>query len=191
MINLFSRCMIVDVSNIDTSTIDVSTNMTSNVTIIILTGGTRVPNTKETKVLLLLNELVVNIETTFGKCIGISQSRLEIMIQLFECGEISQSQLQKTLKIDSSAITRHLQQLELNGKIKRRKSESDNRITLVSLTDLGKEQMSGLWNEKIVFVQNMLEGFLEKEIDLTLDYLNRIQMNMNKINSDREKKGTS
>lgn len=191
MINLCSRCMIVDVSNIDTSTIDVSTNMTSNVTIIILTGGTRVPNTKETKVLLLLNELVVNIETTFGKCIGISQSRLEIMIQLFECGEISQSQLQKTLKIDSSAITRHLQQLELNGKIKRRKSESDNRITLVSLTDLGKEQMSGLWNEKIVFVKNMLEGFSEKEIDLTLDYLNRIQTNMNKINSDRESKGTS
>lgn len=149
------------------------------------------PNSKETKVLLLLNELAVNIETTFGKCMGISQSRLEIMIQLFECGESSQSQLQKTLKIDSSAITRHLQQLELNGKIKRRKSESDNRITLVSLTDLGKEQMSGLWNEKIVFVQSMLEGFLEKEIDLTLDYLNRIQMNMNKINSDREKKGTS
>lgn len=149
------------------------------------------PNSKETKVLLLLNELAVNIETTFGKCMGISQSRLEIMIQLFECGESSQSQLQKTLKIDSSAITRHLQQLELNGKIKRRKSESDNRITLVSLTALGKEQMSGLWNEKIVFVQSMLEGFSEKEIDLTLDYLNRIQMNMNKINSDREKKGTS
>ncbi|MFJ5625106.1 MarR family winged helix-turn-helix transcriptional regulator [Peribacillus loiseleuriae] len=149
------------------------------------------PNSKETKVLLLLNELVVNIETTFGKCMGISQSRLEIMIQLFECGEISQSQLQKTLKIDSSAITRHLQQLELNGKINRRKSESDNRITLVSLTDLGKDQMSGLWNEKIVFVKNMLEGFSEKEIDLTLDYLNRIQINMNKINSDRENKGTS
>lgn len=149
------------------------------------------PNSKETKVLLLLNELSVNIETTFGKCMGISQSRLEIMIQLFECGESSQSQLQKTLKIDSSAITRHLQQLELNGKINRRKSESDNRITLVSLTDLGKEQMSGLWNEKIVFVKSMLEGFSEKEIDLTLDYLKRIQINMNKINSDRENKGTS
>lgn len=51
--------------------------------------------------------------------------------------------------------------------------------------------MSGLWNEKIVFVKNMLEGFSEKEIDLTLDYLNRIQTNMNKINSDRENKGTS
>lgn len=153
--------------------------------------GTRVPNAKETKVLLLLNELAGTIETTFGKCVGISQSRLEIMIQLFECGESSQSQLQKTLKIDSSAITRHLQQLELNGKISRRKSETDNRITLVRLTDLGKEQMAQLWNEKIVFVQRMLEGFSEQEIDRTLDYLNRIQKNMNKIDSDRENKANS
>ncbi|PGM57507.1 transcriptional regulator [Bacillus sp. AFS053548] len=117
---------------------------------------------------------------------GISQSRLEILNQLFEHGEISQSQLQKTLKIDSAAITRHLKQLELNGKITRRKCETDNRITLVRLTEMGQDQMSSLWKEKVEFVENMLIGFSEEEIDLTLEYLNRIQINMNQINSVRD-----
>ncbi|MFF3024639.1 MarR family winged helix-turn-helix transcriptional regulator [Gottfriedia sp. NPDC057948] len=144
------------------------------------------PNTKETKVLSLLKELKVQIETTFEKCMGISQSRLEILNQLFEYGEVSQSQLQKTLKIDSAAITRHLKQLELNGKITRRKCETDNRITLVRLTQMGQDQMSSLWKEKIEFVNKMLIGFSEEEIDLTIEYLNRIQVNMNQINSDRD-----
>jgi DNA-binding MarR family transcriptional regulator len=147
-----------------------------------------VPNTKETKVLSLLKELKVQIEITFEKCMGISQSRLEILNQLFEYGEISQSQLQKTLKIDSAAITRHLKQLELNGKITRRKCETDNRITLVRLTQMGQDQMSSLWKEKVEFVENMIIGFSKEEIDLTLEYLNRIQINMNRINSDRETK---
>jgi len=145
-----------------------------------------VPNTKETKVLSLLKELKVQIETTFEKCMGISQSRLEILNQLFEYGETSQSQLQKNLKIDSAAITRHLKQLELNGKITRRKCETDNRITLVRLTQMGQDQMSSLWKEKVEFVENMLFGFSEEEIDLTLEYLNRIQINMNQINSNRD-----
>ncbi|KQL32697.1 hypothetical protein AN960_22145 [Bacillus sp. FJAT-25509] len=144
------------------------------------------PNTKETKVLSLLKELKVQIETTFEKCMGISQSRLEILNQLFEYGEISQSQLQKNLKIDSAAITRHLKQLELNGKITRRKCKTDNRITLVRLTQMGQDQMSSLWKEKVEFVENMLIGFSEEEIDLTLEYLNRIQINMNQINSNRD-----
>ncbi|MEH7451951.1 MarR family winged helix-turn-helix transcriptional regulator [Gottfriedia acidiceleris] len=144
------------------------------------------PNTKETKVLSLLKELKVQIETTFEKCMGISQSRLEILNQLFEYGEVSQSQLQKTLKIDSAAITRHLKQLELNGKITRRKCETDNRITLVRLTKMGQDQMSSLWKEKVEFVNNMLIGFSEEEIDLTIEYLNRIQVNMNQINSGRD-----
>ncbi len=144
------------------------------------------PNTKETKVLSLLKELKVQIEITFEKCMGISQSRLEILNQLFEYGEISQSQLQKTLKIDSAAITRHLKQLELNGKITRRKCETDNRITLVRLTQMGQDQMSSLWKEKVEFLENMLIGFSEEEIDLTLEYLNRIQINMNQINSGRD-----
>ncbi|PFH88722.1 transcriptional regulator [Bacillus sp. AFS088145] len=117
---------------------------------------------------------------------GISQSRLEILNQLFEYGEVSQSQLQKTLKIDSAAITRHLKQLELNGKIARRKCETDNRITLVRLTQMGQDQMSSLWKEKVEFVNNMLIGFSEEEIDLTIEYLNRIQVNMNQINSGRD-----
>ncbi|WP_235821885.1 MarR family winged helix-turn-helix transcriptional regulator [Gottfriedia acidiceleris] len=144
------------------------------------------PKTKETEVLSLLKELKVQIETTFEKCMGISQSRLEILNQLFEYGEISQSQLQKTLKIDSAAITRHLKQLELNGKITRRKCETDNRITLVRLTQMGQDQMSCLWKEKVEFVENMLIGFSNEEIDLTLEYLNRIQINMNHINSNRD-----
>ena len=37
-----------------------------------------------------------------------SQSRLELILQLFEVGEISQKALQQEVNIDNAAITRHL-----------------------------------------------------------------------------------
>ena len=68
-----------------------------------------------------------NTETVFGKWIGISQSWIEIKNPLFECGEISHSQIHHTLKTTV-----------INGDISCRKSESDIRNTLVSLTDFAE-----------------------------------------------------
>jgi DNA-binding MarR family transcriptional regulator len=144
-----------------------------------------VPHSKEIHILNELKALKVQLETTFEKCTGVSQSRLEILNQLFQSEELSQSQLQKTLQIDNAAITRHLKQLEASGRITRRKSDADNRITLVQLTPQARQELASLWDEKVDFVTNMLEGFSSEEIDMTLQLLQRIGANVAKIKADR------
>lgn len=71
--------------------------------------------------------------------------------QLYEVGEISQKALQQEVNIDNAAITRHLKQLEANEMIVRRKNPDDNRITLVSLTEEGRNKNPGVSRGKRTF----------------------------------------
>ncbi len=54
------------------------------------------------------------------------------------------------MNIDNAAITRHLKQLEANEMIVRRKNPDDNRITLVSLTEEGRNKIQAFQEEKNV-----------------------------------------
>ncbi|MNI55120.1 Transcriptional regulator SlyA [compost metagenome] len=100
---------------------------------------------------------------------------------LYQGDELSQQDLQKELNIDNAAITRHLQQLEAKEMITRRKKESDNRVTLVRLTEYGRQKINTFEEEKKRFVNTMLEGVQVEERKLLLDLLNRMQNNIQYI----------
>lgn len=136
---------------------------------------------KEAIILYKLHFLNKEISSKFEGCTGVSQSRLELLRHLYQVDEMSQKELQKEINIDNAAITRHLKQLEANGMILRRKKPSDNRITLVSLTDYGRQKISFYQEEKKRFVTSMLKDFSEEERDLLLDMLNRIQNSIKEI----------
>lgn len=61
------------------------------------------------------------------------------------------------MNIDNAAITRHLKQLEANGMIVRRKNPDDNRITLVSLTEEGRNKIQAFQEEKNVLQHRHLK----------------------------------
>ncbi|WP_223593738.1 MarR family winged helix-turn-helix transcriptional regulator [Neobacillus bataviensis] len=136
---------------------------------------------KEAIILYKLHFLNKEISSKFEGCTGVSQSRLELLRHLYQVDEMSQKELQKEINIDNAAITRHLKQLEANGMILRRKKPSDNRITLVSLTDYGRQKISFYQEEKKRFVTSMLKDFCEEERELLLDMLNRIQNSIKEI----------
>ncbi|MOA01711.1 Transcriptional regulator SlyA [compost metagenome] len=100
---------------------------------------------------------------------------------LYQGDELSQQDLQKELKIDNAAITRHLQQLETKEMITRRKKETDNRVTLVKLTDYGRQKINTFDEEKSRFVNTMLEDVQIDERKLLLDLLNRMQKSIQHI----------
>lgn len=60
------------------------------------------------------------------------------MIVLWEKGEVSVSELGRQLYLDSGTLTPLLRKLEEKGYISRRKSVSDERSVLISLTEQGK-----------------------------------------------------
>lgn len=117
----------------------------------------------------------------FEACTGISQSRLELLALLYHVDEISQSDLQKKVNIDSAAVTRHVKQLEANGMVSRRRKPEDNRITLVRLTEQGRERIESSKREKERFMKEMLAGVSAEERRVLIDILARLQTNINNI----------
>ncbi|MGQ0418168.1 MarR family transcriptional regulator, partial [Bacillus sp. HC-TM] len=113
------------------------------------------------------------VSSKFEGCTGMSQSRLELILQLFEVGEISQKALQQEVNIDNAAITRHLKQLEANEMIVRRKNPDDNRITLVSLTEEGRNKIQAFQEEKERFAASAFKGLSEEERDNLLNDNNK------------------
>ncbi|MEH7454202.1 MarR family transcriptional regulator [Gottfriedia acidiceleris] len=132
-------------------------------------------------ILYKLHFLNKEINSKFSGCTGVSQTRLELLHQLYQVEELSQQELQKELDVDNAAITRHLKQLEASEMIIRRKKTSDNRVTLVQLTDYGRQKISSYQEEKDLFVASMLNEFSEEEMETILGMLNRIQFNIKKI----------
>ncbi|SFD45853.1 transcriptional regulator, MarR family [Bacillus sp. OV194] len=135
----------------------------------------------KTHIAYILRELHNQISPKFERCTGISQSRLELLHHLYEVEEISQTTLQKEVNIDSAAVTRHLKQLELSGMVARRKNPKDNRVTLVSLTDQGRNEIIAYRKERDQFVSNLLKDFKEEELPVLLDMLKRMQHNADQI----------
>ncbi|UAL50639.1 MarR family transcriptional regulator [Bacillus sp. CMF21] len=117
----------------------------------------------------------------FERCTGISQSRLELLHELYEADEISQTALQKKVNIDNAAVTRHLKQLEEKGMVTRRKNPADNRVTFVKLTEEGRMKIVAYKEEKQRFISNVLKDFSEEERSSLLNMLSRIQGNVEKI----------
>jgi len=132
-------------------------------------------------ILYKLHFLNKEINSKFPGCTGVSQSRLELLQQLYQEDELSQQELQKILDIDNAAITRHLKQLESSEMVVRRKKTSDNRVTLVKLTEYGRQKISSFQKEKDLFVASMLVDFNEDERTLFLVMLDRIEKNIQKI----------
>ncbi|WP_416367258.1 MarR family winged helix-turn-helix transcriptional regulator [Paenibacillus sanfengchensis] len=131
----------------------------------------------ESVILYKLHFLSKEINSKFSECTGISQSRFELLHHLYQTeDEVSQQELQKELNIDNAAITRHLKQLEASGMISRRKKESDNRVTLVRLTDQSRQKIGTFEKEKKRLVEIMLKDIPQEEREILLDLLNRIQL---------------
>ncbi|WP_019639326.1 MarR family winged helix-turn-helix transcriptional regulator [Paenibacillus fonticola] len=136
--------------------------------------------TDQERVLFLLRELCNQFGPKFERNTNMSLSRFELLHQLFETDEMTQSTLQKSVNIDNAAVTRHLKQLESQGMVARRRNPSDQRETFVSLTKEGREQLQSCSTEKRCFVEQMLQGFSSEELHAFTAMLMRIQSNISK-----------
>ncbi|MBM7659131.1 MarR family winged helix-turn-helix transcriptional regulator [Sporolactobacillus spathodeae] len=106
-----------------------------------------------------------------------SLTKLEILFHIDLFGEMSQLELIRRLKLDASAVTRHLKRMEAEAFIQRKKESKDRRFMLLSLTDKGQRELkrliaikeslqddilSVLTNEQIVSVSKFIEHISEQ-----------------------------
>nr|WP_179032609.1 MarR family transcriptional regulator [Paenibacillus kribbensis] len=132
---------------------------------------------QESKLLYQMYRVNNAINTTFDAYISISQSRFEILALIYQEIEISQGDLQKKVTLDKAAVARHLKQLEDNKIVSRRKKDGDKRITLVQLTDYGRDLIETSQKEKEHFANELLADISETELTVLRKIL--VQLNKN------------
>ncbi|WP_051478767.1 MarR family winged helix-turn-helix transcriptional regulator [Paenibacillus sp. FSL R7-277] len=121
--------------------------------------------------------LNTRISSAFSGCTGLSASRFRLMQELLVHEEVSQSALQKSLGIDGAAVTRHLKQLELLAFVSRRNCPDDNRITLVSLNENGRQHVNHFLQANSEVVEGLFAGFATAERQALADMLERMYRN--------------
>lgn len=136
---------------------------------------------QEGEILYQLHYLSKVIGLKFEECTGVSQSRLELLTLLYQVNEISQSDLQKKVNIDGAAITRHVKQLETKRMVSRRRKPEDNRITLVKLSNQGRERIESYKKEKERFMEEMLVNISTEERNVLLHLLSQMKKNIENI----------
>lgn len=122
------------------------------------------------------------VTQNFEKCTGISLTRYEILYILLESGQLSQIELQKKLKIDQAAITRHLKILEEKNFVHRNRNKQNNREVIVEITDNGKSVLENCDSNKTQFFDALFHDFTTKEVQQLQMMLKKLMVNSEKQN---------
>ncbi|MEU3748880.1 MULTISPECIES: MarR family winged helix-turn-helix transcriptional regulator [Streptomyces] len=84
------------------------------------------------------------------KELGLYPGQEMMMMRLWDCGPVRQSELIQSLGLDASTVTKMLQRLEQCGHVRRRPDPADRRAVLVEPTDEGRALrtgVEGVWSD--------------------------------------------
>ena len=101
-----------------------------------------------------------------------------IFVSLFRNGELPMGQIAQIIERDKSTVTTLVNKLAGLGYLERRKADTDNRVTLIRLTEKGKSLETDFMDISKNLPARVYDGFsdLEKEILMTL--LSRVKNNL-------------
>ena len=109
---------------------------------------------------------------------GIGPGQVPILGELRFHGEMTQRQLAEHTHVTAATISGTLKRMERAGLVYRTDDEKDARISIVRLTEEGKEQEVQASELFVRTDMNMLEGFTEEECETLLSYLERMSKNV-------------
>ncbi|MBQ8952386.1 MAG: MarR family transcriptional regulator [Eubacterium sp.] len=81
---------------------------------------------------------IVNSYNPYLKPLGLTYTQYIVFMVLWDKESINVGQLGEILSLDAGTLTPLLKRLEKEGYVTRKRSEKDERITIVSITDKGK-----------------------------------------------------
>ena len=89
----------------------------------------------------------------------------------------TQHELARALRIEGPTLTRHLDGLEEDGLVVRRRDANDRRAVSVELTDLGRAKHAELLRAVQAFNRRLLVGLTETEIEELRELLAKLEHN--------------
>jgi MarR family transcriptional regulator for hemolysin len=90
----------------------------------------------------------------------------------------AQRELARSVGIEGSTLTTHLDNLEHAGLVRRIRDSSDRRTIHVELTEAGNEKYDELLRAVIAFDRRLRAGFDEQELEILGRALDRLQENV-------------
>lgn len=133
-------------------------------------------------ILLMFKNLDRQVTQSFEKRTGISLTRYEILYTLLKRGQLSQIELQQSLKIDQAAITRHLKLLEEKSYVIRNRNKQNNREVIVQITDEGKNVLEHCDLDRKQFFDDLFYECTEQEISQLQILVKKLLSNTEKLN---------
>ena len=106
---------------------------------------------------------------------GMSQSRLNLLRELGQAGEISQAELVQLLDMEGTLVTRFVKDMEAAGLLTRRRDPHDNRFTLVTLTPAGQDLAQRMAVFTHTLEAQLLEGLGEEAVTIIREGIEHIQ----------------
>ncbi len=123
------------------------------------------------------NFLIKNIDKAGAK--GLMVSHGDILIQLYKEDKQPMSKIASRIGKCKSTLTVLVDKLEKVGFIKREASKEDVRIKNLCLTEKGRSFENYFWNISEELNTSLWKGFSEEEQQTFLDYIERMQENIN------------
>lgn len=111
---------------------------------------------------------------------GIGPGQVPILGELGWHGEMTQRQLAEHTHVTAATISGTLKRMERAGLVYRTDDEKDARISIVRLTDEGRERGEQAGKLFVQTDYDMLEGFSDAECDALLDFLERMCRNVSR-----------
>ncbi len=121
------------------------------------------------------------------KTMGIPSNRWRILYLIITCeGPCTQKYLTNRIGVDPGAVTRLLKKIDKEGIISRSPDPDDNRVTIVSLTEKGRHEVERILKLREVFLAQMMNNCTNKELDVFLTVLKKMEANVDNIVSTVE-----
>ncbi len=130
------------------------------------------------ELLFLLKSLGNQMTQCFERKTDISLTRYEILQILAKKERVLQGELQKVLKIDQGAVTRHLKILEEKHYVTRERNPQNNREVYVQISPAGQAIIQGCQTNKKAVLEQFYQGINDAQKAELITVLGMISQNI-------------
>src|SRR5690606_7604772 len=114
----------------------------------------------------------------------ITRSQWAVLWRLSCANGMSQAELAEQAEIEQPSLVRHVDNLEQQGWIVRRRDSNDRRINRIHLTPKGEALMKKAWDVAQQMRQEYTHGLAEDEIQTLRALLSKVKANLAQMDGD-------
>jgi DNA-binding MarR family transcriptional regulator len=137
----------------------------------------------------LFGEIRLTVKTVLSavqQCMGVPIVEHLLFTQLVAEKELSQAEIQKRLGVDGAVVTRLVKQLESKGLVVRRPDPTDNRFTLVALTEKAYKFAEEKIERRRKLMTILMNGISTEDVECLKHVLAQVRQNAQDLPSSGE-----